>query len=99
MCFILHLDKGDTVVAEGRTSGSWKCKSQKLGHLCKDGEKMVQIHKVIVPNLPLIFIEERQPFTLMDHALVKPCRSSVYVKWHSRLLISKKKNHQTKKVA
>ncbi|KAG0594975.1 hypothetical protein M758_UG127900 [Ceratodon purpureus] len=91
MCYILHPDKRDTIVAEGRTGGSWKCTSGKFGSLCKDGEQMVQIHKLIVVNLPLIFIEDRQPFTLLDHALVKPSKSSVYVKWQSQLLCKRKK--------
>ncbi|KAG0575256.1 hypothetical protein KC19_VG330800 [Ceratodon purpureus] len=90
-CFILHPDKKDTVVAEGRAGGSWKAPSTKFGHLCTEGQQMVQIHKIIVPNLPLPFIEERQPFTILEHAFVKPSGSNVYVKWSSRLLVKKPK--------
>ena len=97
LCYVLHPDKGDTIVAEGRTGGSWKSPKQKFGNLCCDGEQMVQLHKIMSPNLPLIFIEDRQPFTLMEHALVKPSGSSVYVKWHSRLLVKKPKTQQSKK--
>ena len=96
-CFILHPDKYLTIVAEGRTGGSWKSPSQKLGNLCHEGEQMVQVHKIIVPNLRLLFIEERQPFTLLDHALVKSSGSSVYVKWKSNLLVKKAKACQAKK--
>ena len=40
---------------------------------------MVQIHKVeVIPNVPLTFVEDRQPFATMDHALVKPYGSKVY---------------------
>ena len=92
LCFILHPNSGDTIVAEGRTGGSWKSPSQKFGLLCAEGQQMVQIHRILVPNLPLIFIEERQPFTLMDHAVVKPSGSSVYVKWNTQLLWKKPKN-------
>ena len=78
-CYVLHPDKRDTIVAEGRTGGSWKSHSAKFGSLCSEGEQMVQIHKILVPNLPLIFVEDRQPFTLLEHALMKPSRSSVYI--------------------
>ena len=80
LCFILHPECGDTVIAEGKTGGSWKSPSQIFGNLCKEEEQMVQMHKIIRPNLPLLFLEDRQPFTLLDHALVKSSRSSVYVK-------------------
>ena len=90
-CFVLHPDHGDMIVAEGRTGGSWKSPKQKFGSLCAEGEQMDQIHKVIKSNLPLPFIEDRNPFTTLDQALVKPSGSSVYVKWHSRLLIPKPK--------
>lgn len=92
LCFILHPDHGDTVVAEGRAGASWKAPSGKFGNMCREGQQMVQIHKIIVPNLPLPIMEDRQPFTILEHALVKPSGSSVYVKWESRLLIKKLKN-------
>ena len=91
LCYILHPDHGDIIVAEGRAGGSWKSPSQKLGSLCAEGEQMVQVHKIIKPNLPLVFIEERQSFRTLDQALVKSSGSSVYVKWQSRLLIKKAK--------
>ncbi|KAG0554595.1 hypothetical protein KC19_12G103400 [Ceratodon purpureus] len=91
LCYILHPDHGNTVVGEGRTGGSWKCRSGKYGSLCSEGEQMLQIHKLIKTGLPLVFVEGRQPFTTMDQALVKPSGSSVYVKWLTRLLWSRKK--------
>ena len=91
-CFILHPDHGDTVVAEGKTGGSWKSPSQKLGALCLEGQQMVQVHKIIKTGLPLIFSEQRHPFTTLDQALVKPSGSGVYVKWYSRLLHKKPKS-------
>ena len=91
LCFILHLDYGSTITAEGRAGGSWKSPSAKLGSLCSEGQQMVQIHKLNKPNIRLPFIEERQPFTLLDHALVKPTGSSVYVKWPTNLLWKKTK--------
>ena len=91
LCFILHPGHGNNIVAEGRTGGSWKSPSGKFGLLCQEGEQMVQIHKILIPGLRLIFIEERQPFTILDHALVKPSGSSVYVKWLTRLLWKRKK--------
>ena len=97
LCYVLHPDKNLTIVAEGRTGGSWKSPSQKLGTLCSNGEQMVQIHKLIVPNLPLLLIEDRQPFTLLEHAVVKPSGSSVYVKWQTQLLVRKTKASATKK--
>ncbi|KAG0596445.1 hypothetical protein M758_UG254900 [Ceratodon purpureus] len=89
LCYVLHPDHADIIVAEGRAGGSWKSPSSKFGSMCAEGEQMVQIHKIIKPNVPLIFIEERQPFTLLEHAVVKPAGSSVYVKWHSKLLRKK----------
>ena len=91
LCYILHPDHGNTVIGEGQTGGSWKCRSGKFGNLCSEGEQMLQIHKVIKTGLPLIFHEQRQPFTTMDQAIVKPSGSSIYVKWQTRLLWSRKK--------
>ena len=91
LCYILHPDHGSTVVAEGRAGGSWKAPKSQFGSLCGVGEQMVQVHKILKPNLPLPFVEDRQPFTLLDHALVKPSGSSVYVKWLSKLLWKKSK--------
>ncbi|KAG0573342.1 hypothetical protein KC19_VG169900 [Ceratodon purpureus] len=85
-CYVLHPDHGDKIVAEGRTGGSWKSPSQKYGNLCKEGEQMLQIHRIVVPNLPLLFIEERQPFRVMEHALVKSSGSIIHVKWLTKLL-------------
>ena len=92
LCFILHPEFGNTIVAEGRSGGSWKSPSSKFGHLCSEGQQMVQVHKILVPNIPLIFVESRQHFTLLDHAVVKPSGSSVYVKWISKLLTKKTKS-------
>ena len=71
LCFILHPDYGNTVVAEGRTDGSWKSPSGRFGSLCHEGEQMVQIHKILIPDLPLIFIEDRQPFSIRLKCLCK----------------------------
>ncbi|KAG0572853.1 hypothetical protein KC19_VG130200 [Ceratodon purpureus] len=92
LCFILHPQCGDRVVAEGKIGGSWKSPSCKSRKLCVEGQQMIQVHNVFVPNLPLIYVEERQPFTTLDHALVKSNGSSVYVKWDCKLLHKKKKN-------
>ena len=97
LCFVSHPDTGTTIVAKGRTGGSWKSPSQRYGNLCGEGEQMVQLHKINVPNLRLVFIEDRQPFTVMEHALGKSSGSSVYVKWQSRMLIKKPKAVTTKK--
>lgn len=91
LCFILQLDHGNTIVAEGRAGGSWKSPSARLGSLCAEGQQMVQVHKIIVPNVPLVFTEDRHPFTTLDQALVKPSGSSVYVKWISKLRYKKNK--------
>ena len=84
LCYLLHPDCGDDVVAEGRTGGSWKAKAQKFGRLCAVGEQMVQIHRVLVPNLRLLHLEERQPFETLEDAVVKPTGSNVYVKWDTK---------------
>ncbi|KAG0573626.1 hypothetical protein KC19_VG194700 [Ceratodon purpureus] len=89
--YILHPDFADIIVAEGRSGGSWKSQSAKFGKMCEEGQQIVQIHKIIKPNVPLIFIEERQPFMVLEHALVKPHGSSVYMKWLSNLLQAKPK--------
>ena len=90
LCFILHPEHGNSIVAEGRTGGSWKSHSGKYGSLCSEGEQMVQIHRINKVGVPLIFIEERQPFSILEHAIVKPTGSSVYVIWLTKLLIKKK---------
>ncbi|KAG0574943.1 hypothetical protein KC19_VG304400 [Ceratodon purpureus] len=86
-CYILHPDFPDVVVAEGKTGGSWKAKTQKLGHLCSKGEQMVQIHHIRKPDYRLLHIEERQPFTILDHVVVKRSGSNVFIKWHTRYLV------------
>lgn len=90
-CYVLHPDCGSMIVAEGRSGGSWKSPKQKFGSFCSEGEQMVQIHKINKPGLPLPFIEDRQPFTILDHALVKSSGSSIYVKWPSNMLVKKNK--------
>ncbi|KAG0574626.1 hypothetical protein KC19_VG277600 [Ceratodon purpureus] len=98
LCFILHPDSGNAIVAEGWTGGSWKSPKQKFGHLCAAGEQMVQVHKILRPGLPLPFLEERQLFSVLEHALVKPSGSSVYVKWLSNLLVKKNKSSASSKI-
>ncbi|KAG0575081.1 hypothetical protein KC19_VG316500 [Ceratodon purpureus] len=88
-CYVLHPEHGDTIIAEGRIGGSWKSPSGRYGSLCAEGEHMVQLHRIVVSNLPLLFVKQRQPFTLMGHALVKPKGSNVYVRWLSKLLWQK----------
>ena len=98
LVFILHPNCGNTVVAEGRSGSSWKSPKGKFGSLCSEGQQMVQVHKVIVPNLPLIHLEERHSFTTLDQVVVKPSGSSVYVKWDSRLLHRKSKTTQASSI-
>ena len=86
LCYLSHPDYGDDVVAEGRTGGSWKAKAQKFGRLCSVGEQMVQIHKVFVPHLRLLHLEERQAFVTIGDAVVKATGSNVYVKWNAKYL-------------
>ena len=91
LCFILHPDHHDIVVAEGRTGGSWKSPSGKFGKFCSEGEQIVQSHKIYKTELCLIFTEDRHKFTTIDQALVKPVGSKVYVKWLTQLLHPNKK--------
>ena len=86
-CYILHPDFPDTVVGEGKSGGSWKCRTQKLGHLCSNGEQMVQVHSVIQGGCKLMHAEERHKFRTLEEALVKTSGSSVYIKWCSRYLV------------
>jgi hypothetical protein len=52
---------------------------------------MVQVHGTFVVSVPLMFPElERQPFLLMDEAIVPRTSSGVYVKWETRYLIRTK---------
>ncbi|KAG0573848.1 hypothetical protein KC19_VG214800 [Ceratodon purpureus] len=88
-CYILRPNYGDTVVAEDRTGGSWKSPSAKFVSLCNEEHLMVQVHRVIIPYLPLLCVEERQPFKTLDEALVKPFGSSIYMKCDSRLMWKK----------
>ncbi|KAG0572639.1 hypothetical protein KC19_VG112900 [Ceratodon purpureus] len=94
MLYILHPDYDNVIVAEGRAGGSWKSPSAKFGSLCTEGQQMVQIHKVIKTGVPLIFLEDRQPFRILDDTLVKPSGSSVCVKWQS-ILTKKSKPKKT----
>ena len=84
VCYLTHPDTGDKVIAEGKTGGSWKAKAQKLGHLCNQGQQMVQVHRIIIQNVRLLHVEERQPFLTVDEAVVKPTGSNVFVKWDSK---------------
>ena len=85
--YILHPDFPDKVVAEGKSGGSWKCRTQRLGHLCSQGEQMVQVHSVSEPGCKLMHIEERQPFAVLGDAVVKKFGSSIFVKWNTRYLV------------
>ena len=90
LCWILHPDAGDDIVAEGRAGGSWKSPTQKFGNLCSFGDQMVQVHKVFFGNYRLLHLEERNPsFSTLEHAVVKSKYSNVYIKWDSRFLIAK----------
>ncbi|KAG0572668.1 hypothetical protein KC19_VG115400 [Ceratodon purpureus] len=91
LCYILHLTCGKTIVAEGRAGGSWKCPSGKYETFCTEGQQMVHVHKIFVPNLPLLHVEDRHHLRTLDEALVKPSGSSVYVKWDTRLLWKRNK--------
>ena len=84
VCYISHPGMGDDAVAEGRTGGSWKAKASKLGHLCGPGEQMIQVHKVLVPNVQLLYPEERQAFKFLEDAVVKPTGSNVFIKWDAK---------------
>ncbi|KAG0574033.1 hypothetical protein KC19_VG229200 [Ceratodon purpureus] len=59
-CYILHPDFTDAVVVEGRSGGSWKAKTLKLGHLCGKDEQMVQVHSIKKPDCRLLHIEDGQ---------------------------------------
>jgi hypothetical protein len=49
---------------------------------------MVQIHGAFKKSVPLMFCKlERQPFRLLDAAIVPTSCSGVYVKWDTRYLI------------
>ncbi|KAG0573148.1 hypothetical protein KC19_VG152500 [Ceratodon purpureus] len=87
--YICHLDMGNDAVVEGRTGGSWKAKSQKLGTLCQQGEQMVQIHKVLVPHVPLLHLESRQPFQCLEEAIAKSTGSNVFIKWDCKYIHKK----------
>ncbi|KAG0596126.1 hypothetical protein M758_UG226500 [Ceratodon purpureus] len=89
LCFVTHPDSGDNVIAEGRTGGSWKARAQKLGNLCGPGEQMVQIHRILIPNMRLVHLKDRQRFLTVDDAVVKPSGSNVFIKWNTRYLHKK----------
>ncbi|KAG0589266.1 hypothetical protein KC19_1G008400 [Ceratodon purpureus] len=88
-CYITHPDTGDIVVAEGKTGGSWKAKGSRYGNLCNVGEQMVQIHRVFLPDLRLLHIEDRQSFRTTSDAVVKANHSNVYVKWDAKYIHKK----------
>ena len=85
--YILHPDHPDKVVAEGKSGGSWKARTQKLGHLCAKGEQMVQVHVINIQKCRLLHVEERQAFKVLDDAVVKKTGSTVFVKWSARYLV------------
>ncbi|KAG0597005.1 hypothetical protein M758_UG303400 [Ceratodon purpureus] len=88
-CYLTHPGMGDKAMAEGRTGGSWRAKAQKFGNLCQQGEQMVQIHKVLVPNIRLLQVEARQLFEYLDDAVMKSTGSNVFVKWDCKYLHKK----------
>jgi hypothetical protein len=52
---------------------------------------MVQIHGVFQKTLPLMFQElGRQPFLVVDDAVVPTTGSDIYIKWETRYLIRNK---------
>jgi hypothetical protein len=52
---------------------------------------MVQVHGTFRKSVPLMFCElERQPFQLLDKAIVPSSRSGMYMKWDIRYLVRSK---------
>lgn len=89
LCWILHPHHPDEVVAVGITGGSWRSKTMKFGALCVKGEQMVQIHKVAIPNVRVLYSEDRFQFDSIDEAVVNPSCTKVYIKWASKYILKK----------
>jgi hypothetical protein len=90
-CWILHPLHPQVAIRYGKTSPTWKTKGQQLAGCCVHGEQMVQVHWTFRESVPLIFCElQRQPFRLLDEAIVPTSGSGVYVKWDTWYLIRTK---------
>jgi hypothetical protein len=88
LCWILHPMHPQIAIVYGKTGPTWKTKRQRLASCCVHGEQMVQVHGTFRESVPLMFCElERQPFRVIDEAIVPTSGSGVYVKWDTRYLI------------
>lgn len=89
LCLVLHPQHVGVVVAEGVTGGSWRSKTMKFGALCAKGEQMVQIHRVLVTNVPVMHCGDRFGFSSIDEAVVSPSCKKTYIRWASNYLLKK----------
>jgi hypothetical protein len=84
-CWILHPLHPQVAIGYGKTKG------QRLAGCCVHGEQMVQVYGTFRESVLLMFYElQRQPFRLLDEAIVPTSGSGVYVKWDTWYLIRTK---------
>ena len=57
-----------------------------LGPLCELGQQMVQVHRIVIPGVPLMFIEDRHHATTLDGAVTPPGQKPLYIKWDTRYM-------------
>jgi hypothetical protein len=47
---------------------------------------MVQVHKIVIPGVPLMFIKDRHHATSLDGAVIPPGQKPLYIKWDTRYM-------------
>jgi hypothetical protein len=73
-------------VARGKVGASWKNTKGLLGPLCEPGQQMVQVHRIVIPGVPLMFIEDRHHAMTLDGAVTPPGHKPLYIKWDTRYM-------------
>lgn len=74
---LLHATR---VLHRNHAGGSWRSKTMKFGGLCAKGEQMVQIHEIVVQNVPVMYANDRFHFVIIEEAIVSPRCNETYIK-------------------
>jgi hypothetical protein len=74
-------------VAQGKVGASWKNTKTKFGPLCEPGQQMVQVLKIVVIGVPLMFLESQHHAMTLDGALSVPKQKPLWIKWETRYMV------------
>jgi hypothetical protein len=73
-------------VARGKVGAIWKNTKGLLGPLCEPRQQIVQVHRIVIPGVPLMFIEDCHHATTLDGAVTPPGQKPLYIKWDTRYM-------------